>query len=117
MCITAEEWELLSFFEVEPVLREPEEAWCYNDAVYVIQRGEQQLSVAIAPFQRDVRIVLQYNNRRVYEFNAMAVDDVLYRTDAGFETLQIVIGPRERITIRIKPDIEVLHQLDDVQQE
>ena len=55
--ITAKEWELLSFFEVEPVLLDPDVPWCYNDAVYSVQFDGLSASFAVSPASRDVRLV------------------------------------------------------------
>ena len=110
--VTAEEWQVLSFFEVEPQLLDPGDPWPYNDAAYVIERGDHRLSFALAPAYRDVRIVLTFQGGRLYEFNSMAVQDVLYSDEQGEEALTVVISDRERIVLRVKPTIELLHSLD-----
>ena len=111
--VTAEEWQVLSFFEVEPQLRDPDEPWCYNDAVYIVERGDHRLNFALAPAYRDVRIILTHKNTRLYEFNSMSVQDVRYSDERGDETLEIIISDRERILLRVKPYIEILHNIDD----
>ena len=113
MNVTAEEWQVLSFFEVQPELSDPDEPWCYNDAVYVIERDGHRLSFALAPAYRDVRIILTYKNTRLYEFNSMSVQDVRYKDERGDETLEVIVSDRERVLLRVKPHIEILHKLDD----
>jgi hypothetical protein len=109
--VSVKEWELLSFFEVEPELLEPGEAWDANDAAYTVVRGELELSFAIAPWHRDVRIVLSHRRERVYELNTMSVVDVVYRQEQGVETLTVILTARDTITLRVKPRIELEHDL------
>jgi hypothetical protein len=104
--ISAQDWELLSFFEVEPELPEGE-PWPYTDALYRVRQDNLSLSVAIAPAYRDVRIILSVDGNRIYEFSAMGVEDVRYVKEHGVETLEIVIDERGSITLRIKPRIEI----------
>ena len=108
---SVKEWELLSLFEVEPELKEPGERWDTNDALYTVTQGELQLSFAIAPYHRDVRIVLSHRGRRVYELNTMSVWDVRYRQEQGAEVLEIILTERDTITLRVKPRIELEQDL------
>jgi hypothetical protein len=110
--VTAEEWQLLSFFEVEPSLRDSDVPWCYNDAVYEVHQGDLALSFAIAPGYRDVRIILQHEGERLYELNAMDVKDVRYTNDGGQEQLEVALNDRESILLRIKPRVELTHKFD-----
>jgi hypothetical protein len=111
--ITAEEWQVLSFFEVEPTLRDSDVPWCYNDAVYEVERGPLSLSCAIAPSYRDVRIVLQYEQSPLYELNAMDVKDVRYVNEDGREELVILLTDRETVSIKNKPRLEIAHGFDN----
>ena len=113
--ISAQAWELLSFFEVEPEFQDPNEPWPYTDACYHVQQGRISLSVAIAPAYRDVRIILSIDGERVYEFTSMGVEDVRYVKEQGIEMLQIIIDERDSMTLRIKPliTIEQKVQMDE----
>jgi len=107
--ISAEDWQLLSFFEVEPELMEPEDPWPYVDALYRVEHGGFNLSVAIHPAYRDVRIILEHDGHRVYELTSTGVHDVRYIKEAGHEQLQIVINERDTITLSLKPEISIKH--------
>lgn len=109
--VSVEEWQLLSLFEVEPSFRDQDVPWCYNDAVYEVRQGEVHLSFAIAPGYRDVRIVLQFAGERLYEFNAVDVEDVRYTSNMDGEQLEIVICRRESLFLRIKPRVEITQRL------
>ena len=108
--ISAEEWEVLSFFEVQPKLADKDIAWPYNDFLYEIERGDLSLSCAIAPAYRDVRLILKRGGEKLYELNATGVDDVKYENQSGRETLEIVLSPRERIRLKVKPGIDIDHR-------
>lgn len=108
--LTVQEWQLLSFFEVESSLLDPAVPWCYNDAAYEIERGDLMLTVAIAPAYHDVRIVLKQQDKRIYELNALDVEDVRHIQDGSAEFLEIVLSPKEAIVLRVKPTIEIEHR-------
>ena len=46
--ISAEEWEVLAFFGVDPKT-EDDTPWPYNDFLYEVERNDISLSCAIAP--------------------------------------------------------------------
>ena len=60
--ITAEEWQLLSLFAVEPTLSDADVPWCYNHAVYEVRQGPLVLRCAIDPAYRDVQIVIEHDS-------------------------------------------------------
>ncbi len=111
--ISAEEWQHLSFFEVEPELSNADVPWCYNDALYRIQQGHLTLTIAIAPSYRDVRIILSNQGTRLYELNALGVKDVRYTREGAVEMLEIDISVRESLALRLKPHIELLHHVEE----
>ena len=111
MSITAAEWEVLGFFEVEPETLDKDEAWPYNDFLYEVERGDVQLSCAIAPAYRDVRIILRVLGGTVYELNAVGVDDIRYREESKSEFLDLILSPTETITLRVNPGVELQHKV------
>jgi hypothetical protein len=111
MSVTAEEWQLLSFFEVEPSLRDAGEPWDYNDALYDVRQGDLSLSFAIAPAYRDVRLILKHHADIVYELNIMGVKDVQYGKAGGSERLTIKISDHDEIELLLRPRIEIKHNI------
>lgn len=110
--VTAEEWQFLSFFAVEPTLADADVPWCYNEAVYKVSRGGLALSFAIDPAYCDLRIILQHDTHSLYEFDATAIHDVRYAKDDGHEQLEVVVSDRESILLRITPRIVLTHTYD-----
>ena len=112
MTISAKAWELLSFFEIEPEFRDPEDSWPYTDALYRVQQGSLSLSVSIAPAERDVRVILSSDGNRIYELNATDIKDVRYfKREDGVEMLEIIITERDSIFLKTKPRIEIKHSV------
>ena len=112
--ISAEEWQLLSFFEVEPTPTDKDVAWPYNEYLYEIVRSEFELSFSIAPAYRDVRIILTHKGAKLYELNSMGVKDVRYRNEGNVESLEIVLSPTESIWLVVKPVISINHEIQEV---
>lgn len=110
--LSVEEWQLLSFFEVPPELRDATEPWCYNDALYSVEQGDIALTLAIDPAYRDVRIVLTHRGDTLYELSAMSVVDVRYRNEDKVETLEIALSDRENLILRVKPRIELVQRVE-----
>jgi len=107
--VTAEEWQLLSFFEVEPSMRDCDVPWCYNDALYEVSQGELSLSFALKPAYHDVRLVLRLHGEILYELHTTDVKDVKYQKDNGREQLTIEVNEHEAVELCIKPRIEIRH--------
>jgi hypothetical protein len=102
-----------SFFGAVPVKREDDVPWIYNDSAYVATKGQTEVSFAIAPAYRDVRIRLQVSGIVLYELNGMGIQDLVLHNDKGREWLEIVISPRQAVRLRIKPEISVTESLGD----
>jgi hypothetical protein len=105
--ITAEKWELISFFETEPSYLEPSDPWPYTDAVFEIQRETLSFSCAINPAYKDIRIILNQNGKKVYELNAMAILDIIYKKEYNAEYLEFIIDNKSKIILRVNPSIEI----------
>jgi hypothetical protein len=107
--ISAEEHEVLSFFEVLPTPTDNDVPWPYNDNLYEIDRDGLSMSCTIAPAYKDVRIILKCNGSKLYELNSVGVRDVRYSNKEGRETPEIILSKNEYILLRVKPRIEIHH--------
>src|SRR5262245_46669203 len=110
--ISAEELELLSFFEVEPKRQDEDGEWPHNDFLYEVVQGDLHLSCAIAPAYRDARIILKRAGTPIYELNAMDLEDVRYFNEKGRETLAFILNDREILWLQIKPSISINHKVE-----
>ncbi len=105
--ITAEEWEVLGFFGVEPSKLDEDIAWPYNDFLYVVSQGDLSLSCAIAPGYKDVRIVLEREGLRLFELNAVGVKDLIVINDKSQERMEIEMSDKQKVTLTLRPHIQI----------
>jgi hypothetical protein len=103
--ISAEEHELLSFFEVEPERASPDIPWPYNDFSYRVSLGAYDITFGIYPAYKDLSLTIRHNGMELYSFVALSVKDVRYLQDPRIETLEILISDRESIWLRLRPTV------------
>ncbi len=108
--ISAEELDLLTFFECEPKKLDADVPWIYNDLLYECKQEDLSLSFAVAPSYKDVRLILKHREAVLYELNAVGVDDVKYHNDSGRETLEIVINDQDRFWLHLRPSLYISHE-------
>ncbi|MCU0415007.1 MAG: hypothetical protein MUE91_11510 [Ignavibacteriaceae bacterium] len=113
MDISIEEWELMSFFEVEPKKLDKDVIWFYNFNEYKISNGDFELIFSIEPCSADVFILLKRNETISYQLHARYIQDIRLIKDKRGEMLEIIINSRDRILLKINPDIVILQQADN----
>lgn len=104
--ITAEEWQLISFFEAEPDLSEEYMPWPYNDFVFASKVGPANVVCEISPSYSDVTLSIQRDGFH-YEVSARALHDVRYLAEGGIETLELWLTRTHSISIQLKPEISI----------
>ena len=110
MTILAEEWQVLSFFEVEPTVLDEDVPWPYNNYLFEIEKDDVSLSCALEPACQDVRLIVKRGDIRLYELNAVGVKDVRYWEQGAIELLEIVLSEGHVVRLRVKPNFEISHE-------
>jgi hypothetical protein len=105
--ITATELQLLECFGVEPKLLDPNDPWCYNDAAYLVELDGLSISFAVAPANRDVRLIVRRGERRVFELNAMAVADVRVVDEPSRDLVEIRLTEQSWLRLQLRPSFEI----------
>ena len=105
--ITAEELDLLSFFEVEPTRADADIPWPYNDFSYRVELGPYLVEFGIAPSYPDLSFSISHNGSEIYSFTGLSVKDVRYHKDADSETLEIAISDKDSIWLRLRPSVMI----------
>lgn len=107
-CVSVEELELLSFFEVEPSLADPDAPWPYNDFTYLLTPGRYVVCFRIAPAYGDLSLSVAHGGIDIYHFVGMSVKDVRYHQDADGDALQIIVSDHDRIWLRLRPNVLIV---------
>jgi hypothetical protein len=112
--MTATELELLELFGVEPELKWLEEdlGWMYNDAVYRFSIQDFQLTVALSPATRDIRIIVKRGDQHVYEFQSLGVQDVRVIQTKDTSALEVILDTHSTLRMQVFPSFEVWHGYD-----
>jgi hypothetical protein len=111
---TADEYALVGFFGGLPRLREEEVPWQYNDACYAVSDDGHELTFAIAPSYRDVRVRMTAIGTDVclFEFHAAPIQDIRVHRDKVRESLEVVIAPGNSLWLVLAPKISLLQEFD-----
>jgi len=105
--LSVDEFVLLNFFGTIPSQSDDDVPWVYNDSAYEVASGDVQLSFALAPADRDVRMILRVGGIPLYELNAVGVEDVKIHNDKGRQSLEVVVSQRQSVWLRITPAISI----------
>ena len=108
--MTATDYQLLACFGVEPERRDASELWCHDDALYQVQIDGFLVSFAVAPIYPDVRIVVQFGGRRIFEFASMAVEDVRVIDEPGIDAVEVHLTARSTLRLQLRPAFAITHQ-------
>lgn len=111
--LSIDEYDLVQFFSALSTQLNEGDPWEYNDSVYEASNSQLHLSFAIAPAVKDVRILATIGGTCVYEFDAMGVTDVRYRTEKGRESLEIVVGSNHSVWLTVKPQISIRQSVSE----
>jgi hypothetical protein len=112
--LSVDDFGLLNLFGTIPVQRDEDVPWVYNDSAYEITKGQTEMSFAVAPADRDVRIRLRVNGLLLYELNAMGIDDLKLNSEKGREWLEVIISQQQYIRLRAAPEISISERLGDL---
>lgn len=108
--ISAKEWEVLAFFEVEPTRLDADVAWPYNDFTYRRAQGDVTITFGVAPAYKDFTLTVERGGVKEIELTALAVFDIRYHEDRGAEWLEILLTVNDVLELRLKPSFSLVGQ-------
>lgn len=111
--ITAEELDLLSFFEVEPTRADVDSPWPYNHLSYKVELDPYAVEFGITPSSLDLSFSISHNGSEIYSFAAVPVKDIRYHKDGDLETLEIVVNDKDCIWLRLRPTVKITQRAGD----
>ncbi len=103
--VSAEELDLLNFFEVEPSRLDRDTPSPYNEFTYEVASAQYSITFVIAPAYKDVSLAVAHCGAEIYRFKGTAVKDVRCHKDAQLETLEIAVSDNDRIWFRFLPTL------------
>jgi hypothetical protein len=110
--VSVEEFELLSFFEVEPSRADADQSWPYNDYTFAVSFDAFKVSFGIAPAYRDVSLAISHNDADIYFLTALSADDVRYHRTGDRKTLEIRLSVTDTIWFQLRPAPLITHSAD-----
>lgn len=111
MFISAEEWQLLSFFEVEPTKLDASECWSVNELEYSCPVGDLQVAFKVAPWRKSCKLTVERAGTTFIQLLAESVFDNRYHARDGSEWLEILLSPDERLELRLKPTFSLVGRI------
>jgi hypothetical protein len=114
--MTATELQMLACFGVQPELLDPNAPWSYNDALYRAELDGFVVSFAVQPAYRDVRVTITRANQRLFEFNAVGVEDVHVIDEPGIDAVNVSLSPNAWYRIQLRPRLEIIQGFRSSQQ-
>jgi hypothetical protein len=110
--ITATELQLLECFAVEPKLLDADVPWFYNDALYQCEVEGLEISFAVQPSCRDVRLIVSRGKKCLFELNAVDVADVQVIDEFGVDAVIVLLNERSCLRIQLRPDFEITQEFE-----
>jgi hypothetical protein len=104
-----EECELVSVFEGEPTLADPELPWVYNRLQFSVSHGGDQIECTIEPSSRQVDFTYTIDGRNAVTLGLRRVAGLrTYKEGAG-EGIVVLMedATRGELTVQVSPDIRL----------
>jgi hypothetical protein len=109
-----EQWELISLFESEPTLLDPEVPWFYNRVAFVLQRDDERIECDIEPADHMLDFRWSIQDRTVVRLQLANVVGLVVRQTPESEGLTITTSGAElgSLYIQVSPEVGVIWTAD-----
>jgi hypothetical protein len=101
--LSIQEWQLLSFFEVEPRLIDRDVPWAFNTAVYDATVGAYRVTLTIAPAYSDFQLQVRSADSTLLDISAKGITDIRYVKSSAGEIIEFLVRPKHLIELRLRP--------------
>ncbi len=105
-----EQHDLISIFETEPEVLDPDVPWFYNRLTFVTHRGSDKVTCVIEPASRILQIDWSRNGERMVTLDLNWVESLEVVTEQPVETLTARFDPNvplESCVLQLKPSVYV----------
>lgn len=108
-----EDWELMSFFEVEPQLLDSnlEVPWFYNTITFQKQYADELLYCTFSPSYGDLDLTVVRNQKVKLRLDLHHIEEVVVLKDPSGEHLKITFDPDTLLKdflLSLKPEISII---------
>jgi hypothetical protein len=105
-----EEYELMSFFEVEPKKRDVEVPFYYNNLTYNIINGSETIDITISPSFADIEIFWIQNNLLKFNWKLNNIKTLKIEKNDGIECMKIIFNSENMsdCLLWIKPHFKII---------
>lgn len=87
-----EEYELMSFFEVEPIKLDADVPYYYNQLTYILTNDTEKIEFHFSPAYGDIEIFWIQNNNLRFNWRLYDIESVKIEKKDGVECMQIVFN-------------------------
>ena len=96
------EWELLSLFEVEPVLTDPDVPWFYNELTFENDFGPDRIRCIIAPAYCTLQFSWWHHGIECLSLDLHWISGLSVSTESGHEGMTVSFYDKFLIPLEIK---------------
>ena len=112
MTISANEWELLAFFSVEPTTVDADVSWPYNEYTYSGKTDGYSFRCVLSPADHGIEFSVKRENEQLYFLRARAAQDVLYMESNDTEHLKVFLSEMDHVQVTLRPSFQVQHDFE-----
>jgi hypothetical protein len=111
-----EPWELVSLFEGDPTLSDPDVPWIYNRVTFVIERGDERIEVTIHQADREFAFTWSIRGRSVVKLDLGNVVGLEVTKEDSREGLRLTTADpdAEPLHIDVSPEFRIAWKSGDI---
>ena len=101
-------FELISFFETEPVVDFPDDGWEYNHLTFVVIQGNERLVCEMEPAELIFNLKWYDGETERFNLNLGTADGLAIEKTAGRELLRVTFSDNTGVLmLQLKPRIHI----------
>ena len=107
-----EKYELIGFFESEPVLADLKDPWEYNHLTFLTARGRDRVECEIEPAEMVLHLTWIKNGSEIVNVNIESATGIQVENREGRESMRVTFSSdRGVLVLQLKPVVHVFMEL------
>ena len=106
-----DDYELISFFEIEPEVLDPEMPWFYNTVTFQKQYADELLYCTFSPAYGDIDLTLVRGQKAKITLNLHNIDSIEVLKGPNGEHLKVTFHPDTSLNdflLTLKPEVSII---------